>query len=619
MSSRFIDFLSQYGPSAATDALVDEHAPVLIHEFGVSRPIEIAPPRLEDIKSALLGAEPRSVILTGTAGDGKTFHLRKFFLDLVGDVAAATGTWAAAADRDGIIEWELPSGRTLRIIRDVSALPTDRKLAEVRAAAASIRSAQPETVFLMAANDGQLLNSFAAAASEGTETEALCHDIYGEMIEMMRAGREHPAPGFAFSMFNLSHTLDDDSLDALFDAVLDHPDWESGCATCPRAADNVNPCPIRYNRSLLLGAEGNRAFRARIKTLVRLAAANDQHIPIRYLLMLIVNVLLGFSQKPSRPLLNCSVILKAKTPLYKFTNPYDNACGANIHDPEKRRKNPFFALVSSLGIGMETDNEIDALLLARDANNAVRSSLFANDSVYGDRIFDGPLDHYAKRGSDRNDGHEADELRAALQTQRRRLFFKLGDEGPPSSGLSPWRLTVFRHAGEYEQLCAGLRSGQSSGDALRQIVLGINRTLTGLMASDGEKLWFTGVIGRADGNGGRLAMGEPLGVVPSSWARVQLQYDANRSCPALAVVEKGASRDLPRLIITPLLFEYLKRVSGGSLPSSFSRQCHQEIRHFAVRLASALYDEGDQETTVIRMVDLDNLGRLHEHILEIGK
>jgi hypothetical protein len=28
MPSRFIDFLSQYGPSAATDALVDEHAPV---------------------------------------------------------------------------------------------------------------------------------------------------------------------------------------------------------------------------------------------------------------------------------------------------------------------------------------------------------------------------------------------------------------------------------------------------------------------------------------------------------------------------------------------------------------------------------------------------------------
>jgi hypothetical protein len=618
MPSRFIDFLSQYGPSAATDALVDEHTPVLVEEFGISRPIEIPPPRMKDISAALLGAEPRSVILTGTAGDGKTFHLRKFLLDLVDDGAKATALWASAADNGGIIEQNLPSGRRLRIIRDVSALPVDEKRAEVRAAAASIRSGQPDTIFLMAANDGQLLGSFSAAASDESETGKLCGEIYQEMIGMMRAGREMPAPGFEFSMFNLSHTLDDASLDALLDAVLEHPDWESGCNKCPRVADEVNPCPIRYNRSLLIGSDGSQSFRARIKTLVRLAAANDQHIPIRYLLMLIVNILLGSSQKPARPLLNCAAIVKAKTPLYKFTNPYDNACGVNIRDPEKRRKNPFFAMVASLGIGVETDNEIDALLLARDADNPVRKSLFEKDTIYGDRIFDGPLDHYAKRGSERQDAQEAKDLREALQTQRRRLFFKLGDEPSPGSNLSPWRLTVFRHAGEYEQICTVLKSGNSSGDALRQIVLGINRTLTGLMAGDGEKLWLTGVVGRADGNGGRLAMGEPLGVVASSWARVKLQFDADRSCPALAIVEKGNPRELPRLTITPLLFEYLKRVAAGSLPSSFSRQCHQEIRHFAVRLASALYDQADQDTTVIRMVDLDSAGRLHENILEIG-
>ncbi|GEC56966.1 hypothetical protein ABIF38_008783 [Bradyrhizobium japonicum] len=617
MSSRFIDFLSQYGPSAATDALVDEHAPVLVEEFGISCPIEIPPPRMKEISAALLGAEPRSVFLTGTAGDGKTFHLRKFLLELVGSDAETSTIWTNASNSGGIIERDLPSGRKLRIIRDVSALPAGEKIAQVRAAANSIRSAQPETIFLVAANDGQLLDSFFAAGSDD-EAGSLCRKIYQEMIRMMRTGQETPKPDFAFSMFNLSHTLDDASLDALLDTILGHPDWESGCSSCPRAAEVVNPCPIRYNRSLLIGSDGSESFRTRIKTLVRLAAANDQHIPIRYLLMLIVNVLLGSSQKPGRPLLNCATIIKAKTPLYRFTNPYNNACGVNIRDPEKRRKNPFFAMVASLGIGMETDNEIDALLLARHTDNPARKSLFEKDTIYGDRIFDGPLDHYAKRGSERQDAQEAKDLREALQTQRRRLFFKLGDEGSSGTGISPWRLTVFRHAGEYEQICTALKSGNASGEALRQIVLGINRTLTGLMASDGEKLWLTGVVGRADGTGGRLAMGEPLGAVASSWARVQLQFDADRSCPALVAAEKGISRELPRLTITPLLFEYLKRVAGGSLPSSFSRQCHQEIRHFAVRLASALYGHADQETTVIRMVDLDAVGRLHENILEIG-
>jgi len=146
---------------------------VLIEEFGISVPIEIAPPRLQDIENALLGSDPQTVVLTGTAGDGKTFHVRKFFLDLAGDTPAANAAWAAAADREGIIEWGLPSGRKLGIIRDVSALPDGMKLAEVRAAAATMCSSGGGTVFLMAANDGQLLDSFAAAASEETETETV--------------------------------------------------------------------------------------------------------------------------------------------------------------------------------------------------------------------------------------------------------------------------------------------------------------------------------------------------------------------------------------------------------------------------------------------------------------
>lgn len=617
--SRFIDFLSQYGPSAATDALVDEHSPVLIEEFDVSQPIEINPPRLRDINDALLGAEPRTVLLTGTAGDGKTFHIRKFFLDLVGEVSAAKAAWAGAAEREGVLDWALPNGRKLRIIRDVSALPPDMKLAEVGAAATAMCAADADTVFLMAANDGQLLKSFAAAAEGDTEAALLCRRIYREIIDMLREGREQPEPGFAFSMFNLSHTLDDNSLDALFDAVLAHPDWEVSCATCPRVADAATPCPIRYNRDLLINAGGNGAFRARIKSLVRLAAANDQHIPIRYLLMVIVNILLGYSQKASRPLLNCAVILNAKTPLYKFTNPYDNACGVNIRDEEKRRKNPFFAFATSLGIGSETDNEIDAILLVRDRTNPIRTALFERDKIYGERIFDGPLDSYLKRSADRGDRYDPKHLRAALQSQRRRLFFTLGEEGTTNDViLSPWRLTVFQHAGEFEQLCAGLKSGQSSSSVLRQIVLGINRTLTGLMASDGEKLWLTGIVGRADGNGGRVAMGQPVEVTAGSRSRVHFAYDENRSCPTVSVAGRNVPADMPRLLITPLLFEYLKRVASGSLPSSFSRQCNQEIRHFAVRLADAVYGDEDPGTTVIRMLDLDSSGHLREQILEVG-
>jgi hypothetical protein len=559
------------------------------------------------------------VILTGTAGDGKTFHIRKFFLDLVADTAAAKKAWEKAVEQGGVLDWPLKNGRRLRVIRDVTALGAEAKVAEVQSAAGAMCGDDAGTVFLMAANDGQLLQSFAAAANDATSAAARCKRIYAELIQMMRNGREQPAPEFKFSLLNLSRTLDDDALDGLFDAVLTHPNWETGCAPCPRFADAVNPCPIRYNRNLLAGAGDKKAFRSRIKTLVRVAAANDQHIPIRYLLMLIVNILLGSSQKSSRPMLNCNIVLQSKTPLYKFSNPYDNACGANIQDPEKRGKNPFFAFATSLGIGSETDNEIDAILLTRDRSNQLRKLLFDMDPVYGERIFDGPLDSYLKRGGEQSERYDPKHLRDALRSQRRRLFFTLEGNGAQPTGISGWRLTVFHHAGEFVSLCGALREKKPVGDALRQIVLGINRTLTGLMANDGDKLWLTGIVGRADGIGGRVAMGRPVETTAGSKERVHLSYDGNRSCPVLSVaVGKNAPPDMPRLLITPLLFEYLKRVASGSLPSSFSRQCHQEIRHFAVRLASAIYGAGVEETAVIRMLDLDNSGRLHEHILEMG-
>ena len=40
-------------------------------------------------------------------------------------------------------------------------------------------------------------------------------------------------------------------------------------------------------------------------------------------------------------------------------------------------------------------------------------------------------------------------VRHGLESQRRRLFFSLDDEGGDPSELSPWRLSVFQYGGVY--------------------------------------------------------------------------------------------------------------------------------------------------------------------------
>ena len=81
-----------------------------------------------------------------------------------------------------------------------------------------------------------------------------------------------------------------------------------------------------------------------------------------------------------------------------------------------------------------------------------------------------------------------------------------------------------------------------------------------------------------------------------------------------------AQTEMPRLDLRPLLFEYLMRVANGSLPASFSRQCHQEIRHYALDATAAIraihVDEEPGPETV-RMLSLGMQGEVQASRIEI--
>ena len=90
--------------------------------------------------------------------------------------------------------------------------------------------------------------------------------------------------------------------------ILDHPRWEKGCRGCELFKGDKH-CPIRTNRSLLKGGRTNsddQVFRNRLRDLIALAAANDQHVPLRQILTVIVNIVLGDREDQDNPLLTCA-------------------------------------------------------------------------------------------------------------------------------------------------------------------------------------------------------------------------------------------------------------------------------------------------------------------------
>ncbi|WP_462120085.1 hypothetical protein [Methylorubrum extorquens] len=615
--SALVDFLRTFGPIATSDSLCDENLRETQATFSVAS-LDTPAPRANDLHRAILGASPINVILTGTAGDGKTYHIRQFFMATYKERAAE---WPG---EEGVLRLPLPDGRELRVIRDLSEVSDSEKAAELRAFTAALLGETPERIYLVAANDGQLLKYFRdAAAQEGTEA-ARAQVLHQRLSEMLREEREH-RDDLKLHLINLSRTWSEAVVDSIFDAVLEHPSWDYECDKCPSLASH-SPCPIRLNRSLLRNGEGGETvFRKRIKEALRLAAANDQHIPIRQLLTLVVNIILGDSNRPDDPLLDCaSARLHAQARRYATTNPYNNAVGLNLRT-ERRRANRVFNVFEVLAVGFETNNLIDSALVQNQPAE-LYEALFNDDLVYGRDLFEPLRDAYFKCGGVGTSGASDATIRAfrlGLEAQRRRAFFRLPSEGAREMAR-PWRLSIFQHGGDYLKLLAVLKEGavrEAVDPFTRQLLRGLNRAFTGMMAADEERLWFAGTIGKTDNVAGRIATLEPIERTSATYFNVRLALDlVGRPCLRVMPPRMAPQRAVSELPLRPLLFEYLMRVASGSLPSSFSRQCHQEIRHFALVTQTAMQRmmaSDEDQPQVVRILTLGGRGEIQAQPLEV--
>jgi hypothetical protein len=597
MQNPLVAYLRTYGPLAASDSIYDEHVLRAARENGV-RPIEVSSPLLGRIIDNFRSADPVSVILTGTAGDGKTWHARKTYTALGGD----PGEWDSA---EGMLDFRLPSGKELLVVKDLSQFHEDSRQRDIfDGLKRSLTGEDASKVYLVCANDGQLLRFWRAHARDQQDER-----IDAALRVMLDADAESHEE-IRLVMYNLSRLQHDVTFDNLVAEVTGHPDWER-CAGC-EARDK---CPIRRNLALL-AQDGDSSMRAKLGDLIRIAAANDTHLPMRHILVLIVNVLLGVSGRRTT-LMTCktahAMVAEDKA---AQSNPYDNVLGLNLKNGENRDYIAF-AVFGNAGLGLETNNAIDTLLIDKEPPD-LHASYVASDPVHGADLFESARANY-RRGV----LEDFTIFQKALEAQRRRLFFVL----PKSDGekeLDPWRLTVFRHGGQYIEFCkAGCRGGRSEHIKSR-LVIGLNRSYSGTMCEDSDVLWLTGPAANTQSRVGRiLDIQIPVGS-DDGFIRFDFVLDARRRIPRLSVgVRKSFGSDFEEIAshpLSPLLFEYLMRVERGSLPGSFSRQCFEELRQFRLRVMARLQKEGmarRDDLKGMKVVRLGDDGRLKADPLDI--
>lgn len=588
---QFIKLLGHYAlhSSASEKGIFHERMVRCVDELNVA-PIEFKHPLEEEITS-LFDLEQNkwtNLILAGEAGVGKTSLVHKVFKKIGG-----TDKRFKAAGQHWTHDGMTPSGVKFRayVNRDLSASrllgaenSSEKEAAEIECMSRLLLGEPPAdgipSFFILAANDGQLLKAWRDHASNPKVNEALA------LLQARISGGNSSG---ALSVFHLASMPTDVMLNLCLDAVLTHPGWTSLQAEHSGTNDLfADDSPLRRNYLALK----DEIVRKRLLDLARLCYANDWHLPIRNLLAIISNALLGVSDRK----IAATGIMDAETIRRLLaegrpnaSNFFANILGLNL-DPISREKT--IGPLESFRVGLETLNQADNLILFGpddDDFKADYNRLFAEDPVFPhDKIFEGHRAKYLKVGLEHDDAER--EFRIQLVAQRRRLFFRTPTD--LESHYNPWGLTNFHHAQEYlEHLLAPAYARRAPrAKLLGPLVLALNRVWTGLLLEDQDQLFVTTALDLAIGTSSEIEV-----------RRIPAKSSSGGEFPYVDLVLGPTAHDVPRIAIflkdseppitlplTLTRFEFLRRVAEGALPASFSRECSEDIRALKRRLLANL-------------------------------
>lgn len=581
LGERWVGFLRGYSPVNRVEGMFAESLPKHAQAYGFE-PIQFEHPYLQKLLGALAPAEGRltNVILTGTAGDGKTTLCHDLWQRFGGGDERATGK-----NRHSYLPLDVdtPNGtRRIHFIFEFSGwcpAPdqewSEEKLDLINRFARSVQEPDPQEYFILAANDGRLVQAFDSLP-EGTYAKSLASDIE----ELLNNGRAK-AEGLALEFLNLSQMSSADTLKRAFVAVLGRPEWSCLVdeADDPAFSD---ASPLKRNYWALC----NPAIQERVIALAELLDANSLHVSIREILLLVVNALLGCESAKEHVATAADLRGVAERGGMHEATIYGNIFGANLS--ERRREN--FAVFRYLGgfrIGFETSNLFDNLLVfGRDDPNlqADHAAYVADDPFYGDDpAFEVLRASYLEAEDDRDEG--AEPFLKELVGQRRRLFFRLPDV---DDRLDAWKLSIFPSASAYRrQVLTPLRDGRPIETIiLQRLICGLNRIWTGMLAGDLDRLFLSTGLDLSSAKVSDIFLYEiPL---RRSLHGDEVSVVAVDGAPVLRIMLGRDEKplDFPLWLVR---YEFLTRVAAGALPSSFSKECNEDVLAFKSQVLSQFY------------------------------
>jgi len=593
--TRWLQFLRHYGPVPRNDNMYDETIQRSARRQGIA-PIEFEHPAQAEIVNCFghATADPVSVILTGTAGDGKTHLCRQIWKALKGQEEewASDSPYLTLQSRYPKDRKMWPGSddptfyRSVKIhfIRDLSGWAPQQgaeweagKEEMLQRCCRSLFTSDTDEIFLIAANDGQLIESWRRLKE--TEYVRQARLVFEELL----VEDKKQQPGVRLKFFNLSRASSAELFDRAISAFLRHPGWQEQAEGSPGENEVFGPkCPIRRNYELLQ----TELVRSRLRALLELCDYNGLHVPIRQILLLLTNAVLGHPDAKDHLMVPADVpkIIAAGT--VSKASLYNNIFGGNLSEL-RRQTITIFDYLERFQIGYETSNRIDNILIFGEGDEHLGpyfEELLVKDQFYGaDSRFYASKNAYIE-GTNESEDH-ASEFMQMLVSQRRGLYFKIPKNKEEELGL--WELTVFKFSGEYldNVLSVVKNHGIIKRPIVSRLVKGLNRVFTGMLINSDRDLCLATGGNNSQAKVSRLLL-EQVSLEPSKGEKIIIHFDGSSGRVVLSVFfSSDISVDFN---LTLIRYEFLSRVAlEGALPASFSKECYEDLLAFKSQLIAA--------------------------------
>ena len=217
-ASAWVRFLRSYGPTQNNMTMFDEYVSAALGRAKV-RPINLPTPLLTSMIQHIESKAAGSLLITGTAGDGKTYHCRALWNHIKGDPKV----WE---DKGNVKEHRLADGRLAVFIKDLSEFNGDESDQPLQRFENSVLCGDDSEVVVLAANHGQILDRLRNLGKRQGRVHPLLKPLQEHFLQ---AGPQQPK---RLVVFDLSRTTSRKILDDLIEQLANHPEWDK-CKRCP--------------------------------------------------------------------------------------------------------------------------------------------------------------------------------------------------------------------------------------------------------------------------------------------------------------------------------------------------------------------------------------------------